>query len=103
MSDAHVLVVGYVSSEEEKEEEDVIEEDIVQQEGNAAAIIMDPPAANDDVADLLAEVDNFVQAEDIDLLLERMGKQFASLRKAFEDELEEAAEERLRHTNPLDV
>ena len=29
------------------------------------------------------------QAEDIDLLLDRMYKQFAALRKAFEDELEE--------------
>ena len=45
-------------------------------------------------SELKAKDDEYVkslkkQAEDIDLLLERMGKQFAALRKAFEDELEE--------------
>jgi len=45
-------------------------------------------------AELKAKDDEYIkslkkQAEDIDLLLERMGKQFAALRKAFEDELEQ--------------
>ena len=45
-------------------------------------------------SELKAKDDEYVkslkkQAEDIDLLLERMGKQFMALRKAFEDELEE--------------
>lgn len=45
-------------------------------------------------AELKAKDDEYVkslkkQAEDIDLLLEKMGKQFATVRRTFEDELEQ--------------